>query len=238
MPFLKNIASVYIIRRSVRGKTDILSEETTEPYDGTTQLTLYVYPLPSALKHRRYTIHDSSEGPMVIMIGSSRVEDRDPLSSSRKSNPPEDDMSPAPDLITFTCTMLDGRTQRTCDKAFSCRTNIKSNSFTFPRRENFPECTITRNRYIFKFLVAERGMCVKSTDTVCSYTFCIGTPPHSEIKKLYRYQQQLPGCGICACCPRGFVKQFVTCSYLGLIVCCERDQCVCRWNVSFCLRSQ
>ena len=157
MPSPKNITSVYIIWRSVRGKTDILSEKITEPYNGTTQLILYIDPLPSALKNRRYTIHDSPEGSMVTMIRSSRIEDRNPLPSSRKSNPPEDDMSPAPELITFTRTMLDGRTQRPCDKAFSRRTDIKSNSFTFPRRKKLPVCTITQTMYSLESLVGREG---------------------------------------------------------------------------------
>ena len=126
MPFPKNAASVHAVRRPVRGKTDASSEKTTEPYDGATQLTSCVDPMPSALEDRRYTIHDSPpEGSMVIMVESSRVEDRDPLPSSRKNNPPEDGISPAPDQITFTCTMLDRRTQRPCGKAFSRRADLK-----------------------------------------------------------------------------------------------------------------
>ena len=86
------------------------------------------------MKNRRYTIHDSPEGSMVIMIGSSRVEDRDPLLSSRRIDPSENDMSSAPDPITFTCTMLDDRTQRPCDKAFSRRTDLKRPSKAIPSR--------------------------------------------------------------------------------------------------------
>ena len=82
-------------------------------------------------------------------------------------------------------------------------------------------------------------MCVKSTDAVYSYTFCIGGPPQSEFKekktiKFYLYQRQLPGCGICAFCPRGLENYAVTRSYLGLTDLLRDDQGVCRWNVSFC----
>ena len=147
MPFPKNVP---VVRRPVCGKTDTSSEKTTEPYDGATQLTSCVDPMPSAREDRRYTIHDSPEGSMVIMVGSSPVEDRVPLPSSRENNPPEGGMSPARHQITFTCTMLDGRTQRPCGKSFSRRTDLKRHQnqlLHVPGKRDF-QCAQCSKKYV------------------------------------------------------------------------------------------
>ena len=152
MPFPKNVASIHVVDIPVCGKTDTSSENTPEPYDGATHLTSCVDPMTSALEDRLYTIHDSPKGSVVIMVGSSHVEDRDPLPSSKKDNPPEDDMSPAPHQTTFPCTMLDSRTQRPCGKAFSRRTDLIRHQKQFlhvPEKRDF-QCGLCLKKYVYE----------------------------------------------------------------------------------------
>lgn len=127
------------------------SEVPEEPYDGATQLTSFVHSMPSALEDRRYTIQDSPEGSMVIMIDSSRVEDRNPLPSSKKNNLRKNDISPDPDQRTFACKMLDCRTQLPCDKVFTRRTTLKRHqeaSIHSPQKRDF-QCALCAKKYVF-----------------------------------------------------------------------------------------
>ena len=159
--FPKNIASVYIGRRPICGKTNASAEQTPEPYDDTT---------PSTLEGRRYTIQDSPEGSIVIIVRFSRVKDRDPLPSprkkkqtsrvkdqgplpsSRKKKAREDGVSPAPYKAMFTCNLLDSRTQQPCGNAFPRLTDLNRHQNTtlhVPEKRGF-QCLLCSKKYVSK----------------------------------------------------------------------------------------